>query len=152
MRAFLASCGCDGHVCTCTSPDGEKVAVNFNHQISQKGNQQMTTEQIAAAIDQLDAAGRAKLMEKLNAAKIGDLKAATDKSRFDRLNAAAVDPKFAVAFKTALRGLARLGLELESVAAAGDVNALNKAMDENKWSPQERMQLKTILANIGALR
>jgi hypothetical protein len=109
-------------------------------------------EQLAAAIDMLSAADRQKLIDKINATKINDLKAAADKARFDRLNAAATDPKFAVAFRTAMRQLARLGLELEAVAAAGDVKALNKAMDDNKWSSEERMQLKTVLANVGVIR
>jgi hypothetical protein len=112
----------------------------------------ITLEKVAAAIEQLSASDRAKLVDKLSASKINDLKAAADKARFDRLNAAATDERYAVAFKTALRGLSRLGLELEAVAAAGDVKALNKAMDDNKWSSEERMQLKTILANIGAIR
>jgi hypothetical protein len=100
----------------------------------------------------LGAADRQRLIEKLSAAKISDLKASADKARFDRLNAAASDPKFAVAFRTALRQLARLGLELEAVATSGDCKALNEAMDRNKWASDERMQLKTVLANIGAIR
>jgi hypothetical protein len=112
----------------------------------------VTLEKVAAAIEQLSASDRAKLLDKLGTTKINDLKAAADKARFDRLNAAATDPRYEVALRTALRGLSRLGLELEAVAAAGDTKALDKAMTEAKWSQQERVQLKTVLANVGAIR
>ena len=93
----------------------------------------ITLEKVAAAIEQLGASDRAKLIDKLSATKLNDLKAAADKARFDRLNAAATDPKYAVAFRTALRSLASLGLELEVIAAAGDTKLLDKAMSENHW-------------------
>jgi hypothetical protein len=66
-------------------------------------------EQLAAAIDMLSAADRQKLIDKISATKINDLKAAADKARFDRLNAAATDERYAVAFRTALRGPVSFG-------------------------------------------
>jgi hypothetical protein len=109
-------------------------------------------KEITAAIEKLDAGDRQKLIDKLSAAKINDLKAAAEKRRLKRLEAAAQDPNMEVAFKTALRGLHRLGLDLEKIAAAGDVKLLDEAMTKAKWSPQERFQLKAVLANVGAIR
>jgi hypothetical protein len=106
---------------------------------------------VAKAIEALSASDRAALLQKLSAAKLDDLKAAADNSRLARLNACAQDEKYAVAFKTALRGLRRLGLDIEKIAAAGDTTALDKAMTEQRWSIEERIQLKTVLANIGGI-
>jgi hypothetical protein len=140
-KAFLAHCRCDNHyVCTCTSPDGNKVAVDFNL-TSQKEHPQMTLDQISAALDKLSFAERAKVLNKYS--KIADMSAAAESLRMKRLQAAATDPAYAVAIKNAVRGLDALGLKLETVAASGDTAALDAAMDKNNWDSGRRMQLKT---------
>jgi hypothetical protein len=103
-------------------------------------------------IEKLSASDRKTLLDKLSAAQINDVKAAADKQRLSRLDAAATDPKMSVAFATSVKTLARLGLDLEKVAAAGDTAALDRAMQEHRLSGAEKIQIKTVLANIGAIR
>jgi hypothetical protein len=105
---------------------------------------------VLSAIDRLSAEDRVQLSEKLAARKMADIKAAADTKRLDRLRAAARDRS--VPFVTALRSLHRLGLDLEAVAEKVDIKAVEAAMAEKKWPAFERVQLKTVLANIGVIR
>jgi hypothetical protein len=61
------------------------------------------------------------------------------------------NPKDKINVKTALRGMQRLGLDLDTIAASADVKAVEKAMTEQKWTDLERIQLKTVLANLGVI-
>lgn len=106
-------------------------------------------DEIMLAIDKLDAADRLKLTEKLSAKKLDDIKAAADTKRMAKLKAAAQERS--VPFMTALRSLHRLGLDIEAVAAKADIAAVEAAMTQQNWPPFDRVQLKTVLANIGAI-
>jgi 4'-phosphopantetheinyl transferase EntD len=80
------------------------------------------------------------------------MKAAAQHRRLDRALASARDDNMQVAMKVALRGLRRVGLDIEKLAAAADpLSVINEAMDKAKLNPGERMQLKTVLANVGAI-
>lgn len=98
-------------------------------------------------ISELDGAGLVRHSEPTEIAA-----ASAERLRMSRLKAAAADPNQAVAWKSALRGMRRLGLDIEKIAATGDVKDLDRAMSEARWSSDERVQLKTILASIGAIR
>ena len=86
-----------------------------------------------------------------------DIQAAADvasapKRRLAAVSAAATskDPRTAGAYKTAITMLKRLGAALDSIAASGDISALEKKARELKWSPEHRTQLKLCLNIIGA--
>ena len=86
-----------------------------------------------------------------------DVEAAADvasapKKRLAAVSAAATskDPRTAGAYKTAVTMLKRLGTALDSIAASGDISALEKKARELKWSPEHRTQLKLCLNIIGA--
>jgi hypothetical protein len=53
--------------------------------------------------------------------------------------------------KSALRQMQRLGLNIDQIAASGDVKAVDRAMTEAGWKNTERMALKVVLANIGVI-
>lgn len=101
------------------------------------------------AIDKLDAADRVKVAEKLAAKKMDDIRAAADTKRMAKLKAAAQERS--VPFVTALRSLQRLGLDIEAVADKADIKAVEAAMTEHNWSNFDRVQLKTVLFNIGCI-
>jgi hypothetical protein len=83
---------------------------------------------------------------------MADVKAAASKKRLSAIRAAADDPARAVAFKSSLRTLARLGLELEDLAAAADpLTQLNESMTKAGFTTYERMQCKSCLHAIGCL-
>jgi hypothetical protein len=109
-----------------------------------------TVDDIALAIDKLEPADRIQLSERLAAHKVADVKAAADTKRLERLRAAARDRS--VPFVTAVRSLQRLGLDIEAVAEKADIKAVEAAMTEQNWPNFERVQLKTVLANIGVIQ
>jgi hypothetical protein len=109
-------------------------------------------DHIIQSIQALHAADRAALLTKLQDVSASESKASLEKHRLSALRAAANDPARAVAFKSALKGLARLDLTVERLAAsASGLAELNKAMDEAGWQMYERVQLKTSLAGIGLI-
>jgi hypothetical protein len=111
-----------------------------------------STIDLANAIQNLNAADRGLLLAKLQEAGASEMKASAEKVRLASIRAAANDPARAVAFKSSLCGLARLNLDLDRLAAAADPLAeLNRALDSAKWTFNERIQLKTSLAGIGAI-
>ena len=62
-------------------------------------------------------------------------KASGENFRVASIRAAANDPSRAVAFKSSLRGLRRLGLDLDRLVASADpLTELNRALDSAKWS------------------
>jgi hypothetical protein len=113
------------------------------------------TDKVAALVAEINALSdkdRSALAERLNASKVSDMKATAQKTRLDRVLASARNENLKVAFQAALRGLRRVGLEIEKVAASADGLAMvNDAMTKANFSTGERLQLKTVLANIGAL-
>jgi hypothetical protein len=109
-----------------------------------------TVDDIMLAIDRLDAADRVKISERLAAKKMDDLRAAADTKRLERLKAAARDRS--VPFITAIRSLQRVGLDIEAVAEKADIKAVEAAMTAHNWPNSDRVQLKTVLANIGVIQ
>jgi hypothetical protein len=87
---------------------------------------------------------------------VGDIKAAavtSSSSRMASIKAAAIsaNPKTKAAYDFAKKGVERLGFSLDAVAEAGGVRELDKAMAEKRWTNEQRIQLKTALANCGAI-
>jgi hypothetical protein len=146
MKAYLSHCRCQGDTCTCD--DGR----HHFPQLHSKDNTMSPIDKLTDAINALSDKDRAALDERLNARKILDMKAVAQNKRIDRVLASARDEKMQVAMKVALRGLRRVGLDIEKLAAAADpLSVINEAFDRAKFSASERMQLKTVLANIGCL-
>jgi hypothetical protein len=103
-------------------------------------------------IKSLNDSDRRQLIERMNATSMADQKAAAQHRRLDRVLASARDDNMKVAMKVALRGLRRVGLDIEKLAAASDpLSVINAAMDKAKLNLGERMQLKTVVANVGAI-
>jgi hypothetical protein len=73
------------------------------------------------------------------------------KGRLAKVQAAAKDPIKKVAYDNAIRGLRRLGMEIDAVAASGNVADIDEAMTEKKWTNTERISLKHSLAIVGAI-
>lgn len=112
----------------------------------------MSTNDLVNAIQNLNAADRALLLTRLQDVGASEMKASGEKFRLASIRAAANDPARAVAFKSSMRGLRRLGLDLDRLCAAADpLTELNSALDKAKWSFTERVELKTSLAGIGAI-
>jgi hypothetical protein len=104
------------------------------------------------SIKQLSDSERRELISRLDASAAKEHAATAQNKRLDRVLASARDDNMKVDMKVALRGLARIGLEIEKVTAAADRLAMvNDAMSKAKLNPGERMQLKTVLANVGAI-
>jgi hypothetical protein len=78
-------------------------------------------------------------------------KTSSQKSRLAKVQAAAADPARKAAFAIAVRGLQRLGFEIEQIAASGNVAELDRKMSDMKWTSLERVTLKTNLATCGAI-
>jgi hypothetical protein len=78
-------------------------------------------------------------------------KTSAQNSRLTNVQAAAQDPTKKVAFKNAVSGLRRLGLEIEQIAASGNVSELDKAMTALGWTQLERFTLKNNLHACGAI-
>jgi hypothetical protein len=77
-------------------------------------------------------------------------KTSSQKSRLAKVQAAAADPARKAAFAIAVRGLQRLGFEIEQIAS-GNVAELDRKMSDMKWTSLERVTLKTNLATCGAI-
>jgi hypothetical protein len=73
------------------------------------------------------------------------------KGRLAKVQAAAKDPIKQQAFTNAVRGLRRLGFEIEQIAASGNVAELDRVMADKKWTTTERISLKHSLAIVGAI-
>ena len=75
------------------------------------------------------------------------------KKRLASVQAAAVstDLRKKEAFQGAVKMLRRLGTEIDSICASGDISALTSKMEELKWSAVQRTQLKLYLGIIGAV-
>jgi hypothetical protein len=112
----------------------------------------VTLDKAIAVIDQLNAADKAKLIEKIGASAIDNLHAKAERKRLERFEAAISSSEYHTAFRTAIRSLDSLGLNLEKIAASGDVIELDAAMSKHGWDSDRRMQLKTALASIYAIR
>jgi hypothetical protein len=111
-----------------------------------------STNDLINAIQGLNAADRGLLLSRLQDVSASEMKASVEKHRIASIRAASNDPARAVAFKSSLRGLSRLAMDLDRLAASADgLGDLNRAMDANKWQFNERIQLKTSLAAIGAI-
>jgi hypothetical protein len=88
---------------------------------------------------------------------VSDIKAAaavtTSASRMAsvKASAASTDPKKRDAYLFAKKGVERLGFSLDSIAAGGGTGDLDKRMSELKWTNEQRIALKTSLAQIGAI-
>lgn len=109
-------------------------------------------DSIINTIQSLNAAEKAALISKLQDVSAAESKAAVQKNRIAAVRAAANDPKLAHCFKGAKRGLDRLGLSIDRLCASDDaLGDLNKAMTANNWSFSERVQTKTLLAEIGVI-
>ena len=87
-----------------------------------------------------------------------DVQAAADKTngpkqRLASVKAAALskDERVSESFKIAVRGLQRLGLEIDTICASGDISTINAAMRALKWTVVQRIMLKNALNIIGAL-
>jgi hypothetical protein len=78
-------------------------------------------------------------------------KATPDKRRLNAVRAAATYPKKKQAFALAVKGLQRLGMDIDAIAASGSVAEIDAAMTKMKWSTNERMLLKGNLATVGAI-
>jgi hypothetical protein len=107
-------------------------------------------------LSEMTAASALSLKDKqaLLEALAGDIQAAATDSPTKRLaavQAAAVstNPRTKGAFKVAVASLQALGLKLDSVAASGDLNALDKLMKEQRWGSERCIALKTALHAIG---
>jgi hypothetical protein len=73
------------------------------------------------------------------------------KGRLAKVLAAKQDPVKKTAFDNAVRGLRRLGFEIEAIAASGSIAELDRVMAEKKWTSTERISLKHSLAIVGAI-
>jgi hypothetical protein len=109
-------------------------------------------DNIINAVQALNVADRETLVARLQTVTAAETKAAVEKRRLASIRAAQSNPNLQVAFKSSLRGLARLGLELDRLVASADgLGDVNRAMDAAGWVMSERIQLKTSLAGIGVL-
>jgi hypothetical protein len=87
---------------------------------------------------------------------VDDIKAAAVSSSTSRMasvkaSAISTNPKTKAAYDFAKQGVERLGFSLDTIAEAGGVRELDKAMTEKRWSNERRIQLKSALARCGAI-
>jgi hypothetical protein len=121
-----------------------------------KGASTLERQQLAAAIsaasEQMDVEQKRALVKSLTeAVHASDAKHSREERRISRIEAASKNPAMEVPFKTALRSLRRLGLDIDKIAAAGDCKELDRALSEQQWGVDQRWQLKAILKSIGVL-
>jgi hypothetical protein len=109
-------------------------------------------ESLVASVQELTPDDRRQLVEYINATAKTDMKVAARNRRLGRIVASAADEHMKVALQVAMRGCRRIGVEIEAIAASADPLAMvNKAMGEARMTASERMQLKAVLHNVGAL-
>jgi hypothetical protein len=71
--------------------------------------------------------------------------------RLARISAAQSDPQMVPTINYCSARLRSLGLDIDSLAASADVHALDKAMTEANWKPDQRIGMKSALSRIGVL-
>jgi hypothetical protein len=74
------------------------------------------------------------------------------KKRLAAVRAAAVssNKRTSEAYKIAVAGLEKLGLEIDAICASGDASALDEKMKALRWSSNQRIGLKQALSICGA--
>jgi hypothetical protein len=107
---------------------------------------------LKAVASELTLAEKRQLLETLTA----DIQAAASvvdgpKRRLESVKAAATstNQRTKEAFTGAVKMLKRLGVEIDAIAASGDVSSLASKMKALKWASVERTQLKLYLSIIG---
>lgn len=92
----------------------------------------------------------------LSAALAAELKAreaqnSAKAQRIARVAAAQADPQMVPTITYCSARLRSLGLDIDSLAASADLHALDKAMTEANWKPDQRIGMKSALSRIGVL-
>jgi hypothetical protein len=107
---------------------------------------------IQAAAEHLSPADLKPLIAGLTEIVKADAEKNSAKSkRIAKMNAAQANVLMEPTIKFAAGRLRSLGLDLNVIAASADVNAVDKAMSEKKWTGEQRIGLKSALAHIGAI-
>jgi hypothetical protein len=71
--------------------------------------------------------------------------------RLARVQAAIEDPQMQPTINYCSGRLHSLGMDINSLAASADVHALDKAMTEAKWKPDQHIGMKSALSRLGVL-
>jgi hypothetical protein len=151
--SFLATCRCEGDACTCNDlTTGDPIHAKAN-----KDSSSMNTKFDNKTLDSIKASAPSLPLHDLkvlSAALAAELKAreAQNSAKAQRIaRAAQADPQMVPTITYCSARLRSLGLDIDSLAASADLHALDKAMTEANWKPDQRIGMKSALSRIGVL-